>query len=341
MKNALAPRVERRQPRLTADEEHDITERIWSAEEEAREAMREIPEARAALRPRRSSGAWTTRVIAVELLKDGIRASEEAARRHPPWKDAASRARAAWDRAQRLRWELALSAAHVLPGEARRVAAASELEEADLVNEGFLGLLRAATRYDPARGVRFATYGRWWARAQMTRAVDAGGRAVRLTGAAVEQLRNLRRAQTARERANQPTSVAELAADTGIDIRRAEALLAVPKVVSLETPLSSDDPDGQRLGDRIAIGGEDAEQATTSADLQEQLRVAVAAIPDVRARQVLSRHYGLAETEPCTLGEIGLDLSLSRERIRQIELSAIRWLREESGLVADAGEDAR
>ena len=86
-----------------------------------------------------------------------------------------------------------MSGRRIAHGEARKLAGPF-MDEEDLVQEGYIGLLRAAKRFDPDRGIRFSTYARWWVRAQMTRAIDHTGRPVRLPGCAVEQTRNLRKA---------------------------------------------------------------------------------------------------------------------------------------------------
>ncbi|MEQ1503665.1 MAG: sigma-70 family RNA polymerase sigma factor, partial [Myxococcota bacterium] len=176
------------------------------------------------------------------------------------------------------------------------------------------------------------SYARWWARAQMTRAVDGGGRTVRLTGAAVEQLRNLRRARRDREQSGATYTVAELAADAGVTEARAADLLTRGPILSLDAPLDSEEPDGGRIGDGIPADTPDAEGAASSAELVERLRVALEALPDERSRYVVRRRFGLDDDEPSTLVEIGLELGLSRERVRQIEARAFRWLREEGGL---------
>ena len=98
------------------------------------------------------------------------------------------------------------------------------MDEEDLVQEGYIGLLRAAKRFDPDRGIRFSTYARWWVRAQMTRAIDHTGRPVRLPGCAVEQTRNLRKAMKRFEAAGIEYNVADLADEVGIDKERAELL---------------------------------------------------------------------------------------------------------------------
>ncbi|MEQ1504620.1 MAG: sigma factor, partial [Myxococcota bacterium] len=158
--NDTVARATRRGRRPTAADERDITERIHAAEAEARAALAEVPEASALLGRAAPSRAFKTRVVDVDRLEAALRAAEGCAPEAGP----VQRARAAWDQAQGLRWTLAVSAADVVPREAHRVAKASGMDVEDLANEGYIGLLRAATRFDPDRGVRFASYARWWGR---------------------------------------------------------------------------------------------------------------------------------------------------------------------------------
>ena len=130
-----------------------------------------------------------------------------------------------WQRAEELRWRLAMSGRRIAHGEARKLAGPF-MDEEDLVQEGYIGLLRAAKRFDPDRGIRFSTYARWWVRAQMTRAIDHTGRPVRLPGCAVEQTRNLRKAMKRFESVGMEYSTSDLAEEVGIDKERAELLRA-------------------------------------------------------------------------------------------------------------------
>src|SRR6185503_5717405 len=171
------------------------------------------------------------------------------------------------------------------------------MDEADLVQEGYIGLLRAAKRFDPERGLRFSTYARWWVRAQMTRAIDHTGRPVRLPGCAVEQTRNLRKAIKRFESAGMPFGIAELAEEVGIDKERAELLLSQGNTVSLEQPV--DDGPRPRPLDRF-LSDEDAPQPDMDAiSFQELSRMNTAfhSLLTERQRFVLTRRYGLEDGE--------------------------------------------
>ena len=128
-----------------------------------------------------------------------------------------------------------MSGRRIAHGEARKLSGPFMSEE-DLAQEGFIGLLRAAKRFEPDRGIRFSTYARWWVRAQMTRAIDHTGRPVRLPGCAVEQTRNLRKAVTRFEASGVPYGVSDLANELGVDISRVQLLMSQGKVVSLDQP---------------------------------------------------------------------------------------------------------
>lgn len=315
-----------RSRRLTAEAEKQLALEIREAEDIARDAVSGIPIAEQILADR-SNRPEATRAAAVDRLEQAVEAIVRAAKEDPSLRDRARRARAAWDRVEDLRWTLAMSAKRVVRPQARKIAG-FWMDEEDLVNEGYIGLLNAAKRFDPARGVRFTTYARWWARAQMTRAVDEGGRPVRLTGCAVEQLRTLRRVKARFEAEQAPYTNADLAAESGLTEDRVEVLLVSQReITSLDQPVgpSSDSrPLSQVLpDDRISID-EDVEHKL----LLERMRDLVDALPDERDRFVLVRRYGLEDGEFRKLSEVGAELGLSRERVRQIERRALKWIQE-------------
>jgi RNA polymerase nonessential primary-like sigma factor len=274
-------------------------------------------------RPKREE---RTRAGAIDRLGQAVMSLREQARRtkDPTMISLATTASRHWDEAESLRWQLAMSARRIARGEARKLSCSLMAEE-DLVQEGYIGLLRAAHRYDPDRGIRFTTYARWWVRAQMTRALETAGRMVRLPGGAVEQLRNLQRAMEQLDRKGISYSLGDVAAEVGIDLNRAELLLSHRGIVSIDQP----DDDGLRVADRLPSTKERINPHDNASMLEavSQLRTGMDAVLDDRERFILKEHYGLGGKPPRTMADIGKTMGLSRERVRQIECNALRRLR--------------
>ena len=209
---------------------------------------------------------------------------------------------------------------------ARRFANANGMEMGDLVQEGNLGLIRAVEKFDWRKGFKFSTYATWWIRQALQRAVAEKSRVVRIPVHLHETLGTIRSALSSLRGllGREPTPV-EIAEETGIDIVQVERALAVGGEVSMEQPIGED---GAELADFLADDdAEDVGLAAERADVARELRSAVSRL-DNRERTILTARFGfLDDGIPRTLEEIGANLKLTPERIRQVEKRALSKLR--------------
>jgi len=207
---------------------------------------------------------------------------------------------------------------------------ASGIPIEDLVQEGAIGLMTAAERFDPDRGFRFSTYATQWIRQAIGRAVDNKAKSIRLPAHVSESLRKVDRARTElrRELGEEPT-VEQLAERTAISPRKIQSLMnTTQEPISLDLPVGDEENTslGALLTDRTAP---DPQNRLLDVEVREAV-AKILELLDEREQTVMRRRFGFDGEDGCVLAQIGEELNISRERVRQIEAQALRKLRQEA-----------
>lgn len=197
----------------------------------------------------------------------------------------------------------------------------------DLIQEGNLGLIRAAEKFDYRRGCHFATYATWWIRQAVSRAADEQARLIHLPEHVTTDLRKLRRVVAQLSQPNNPDPLPEQIAETGnLRLDEVKQLLAI-----IEQPISLDVPVDDEADYSLAEIIEDSSipafaEVASQHLLGEELHQALASLTP-RERAVITLRYGIGDGWSRTLLEVGKELGISRERVRQLEIVALKKMR--------------
>lgn len=207
----------------------------------------------------------------------------------------------------------------------------NELQLADLIQEGNLGLMHAAQKYDFEKGFKFSTYATWWIRQSMTRAMADQGRNIRIPGHMMEVVNRVHRAErdlmSELERSPTPEEVAER---SGLTVEKLlEVMQLALSTMSLDAPVGSD-TDALTIGDTIASADEsnDPLEQTELSQLNEAVERTLHDLPE-REQDIVAMRFGIGKYngEPRTLEEVAKTMNVTRERVRQIEQKTLARLR--------------
>jgi len=197
----------------------------------------------------------------------------------------------------------------------------------DLINEGNLGLIKAARRFDETRGFKFISYAVWWIRQSILQALAEQSRIIRLPLNQVGSLNKIKKASSRLEQEfERPPSADEIAEQLDIPEHKIETALKITtRYISMDAPLKADD-DIMFLDQYVPDDVEDTDEPLMRESLGREIQRSLATLNE-KERDVLNMYYGIGMSHGYTLEEIGAKFDLTRERVRQIKEKAIRRLK--------------